>query len=62
VKQPPDPRSEFAEWVHSELLREFAHEREAWATDQVQRVQLRINEARVKRFPFSRPSRWIGVI
>jgi predicted Zn-dependent protease len=59
VKQPPDPRSEFAEWVHWELLKEFANEREAWATDRVQRVQSRINEARSGKPPLETAILWI---
>jgi Zn-dependent protease with chaperone function len=47
-----DPRIEFAEWLHGELVRELAPEHEeAWAIDRVQRVQERLNRARVGKAP-----------
>ncbi|HEY5062233.1 MAG TPA: M48 family metalloprotease [Gemmatimonadaceae bacterium] len=47
-----DPRVEFAQWLHGELVRELAPEHEeAWAIDRVQRVQERLNRARVGKAP-----------
>ena len=47
-----DPRIDFAEWLHGELVRELAPEHEeAWAIDRVQRVQERLNRARVGKTP-----------
>ena len=44
-----DPRSEFAEWVHAELVRECSLETQAWALERVQRVQDRLNSCRPGR-------------
>jgi predicted Zn-dependent protease len=41
-----DPRLEFTEWLHAELVRLYARETEAWATERAARVMARLNEAR----------------
>jgi Zn-dependent protease with chaperone function len=46
-----DPRAEFSEWLHAELIRDFAVEREAWALDRVERVQERLNQHRADKGP-----------
>ena len=46
-----DPRADFSEWLHAELLRDFVTEREAWAVDRVTRVQQRLNECRPSKPP-----------
>jgi len=60
VKQAPDPRNEFAEWLHSELVEGFAQEREAWASDRVERVQRRINEFRPGEPPLDTTILWMA--
>jgi Zn-dependent protease with chaperone function len=60
VNQGADPRIQFAEWLHAELINEFANEREAWATDRVQRVQQKINEARTGKPPLETVILWIA--
>jgi predicted Zn-dependent protease len=59
VNEATDPRSEFSEWLHTELLREFAQERERWAIERVQRVQSAINAARIGRPPLETVILWI---
>jgi Zn-dependent protease with chaperone function len=47
-----DPRIDFSEWLHRELVRELAPEHEeTWAIDRVQRMQERLNQARVGKSP-----------
>lgn len=41
-----DPRSQFAEWLHAELVRECMVESQAWALERIGRVQQRLNECR----------------
>jgi len=41
-----DHQLEFAEWLHEELVRDFAGEIETWALSRIQRVQERLNQAR----------------
>lgn len=44
-----DPRTEFSEWLHEELVREYANEIEPWAIERANRVMDRLNAARVDR-------------
>lgn len=46
-----DPRIELAEWLHGELVREYAGETEAWATERVARVMARLNAERMDAEP-----------
>ena len=41
-----DPRTDFADWLHGELVRECANEIEPWARERIERVQQRLNAAR----------------
>jgi predicted Zn-dependent protease len=41
-----DPRLDFAEWLHAELVHHYARETEVWATERIARVMARLNEAR----------------
>jgi len=51
MEHPIDPRAEFSEWLHAELVHDFAGERQAWALDRVARVQERLNQWRPGREP-----------
>jgi Zn-dependent protease with chaperone function len=55
-----DPRQEFADWLHGELLTEYAGETEAWAIERVSRVQHRLNEHRVGRLALETTILWIA--
>lgn len=46
-----DPRIELAEWLHGELVREYAGETESWATERVARVMARLNAERADAEP-----------
>lgn len=59
MTQPPDPRIEFAEWLHGELVREFGHERAAWATERSTRVMDRLNAVRTDREPMEAVILWL---
>jgi Zn-dependent protease with chaperone function len=41
-----DPRRDFGDWLHEELVWTFAGETEAWARERVARVMARLNAAR----------------
>ena len=41
-----DPRTDLADWLHSQLVREYANETESWALERVARVERRLNAAR----------------
>jgi len=46
-----DPRVDLAEWLHGELVREYAGETEAWATERCARVMTRLNAERMDAEP-----------
>ncbi|HEX8726680.1 MAG TPA: M48 family metalloprotease, partial [Gemmatimonadaceae bacterium] len=54
-----DPRIEFAEWLHTELVTQFALERAPWALERVSRVQARLNECRIDRPALEATILWI---
>lgn len=54
-----DPRTEFADWLHAELVRECARETESWAIERVERVQRRLNEHREGKPPLDTTILWI---
>jgi predicted Zn-dependent protease len=47
----PDPRREFTEWLHDELIKQYAQETEAWARDRMARVMARLNAVRTDAEP-----------
>ena len=55
-----DPRSEFADWLHDELVRECAYESEAWALERIERVQTRLNRCRRGKPPLQATVLWIA--
>ena len=54
-----DPRLEFTEWLHSELVREYAAETEAWATERITRVMTRLNAERMDAEPIEAVILWL---
>jgi len=54
-----DPRTEFADWLHEELVRECAHETESWALERIARVQGTLNEHRRGRPALETSILWI---
>jgi predicted Zn-dependent protease len=56
---PFDPRAGFSEWLHAELVREYARETEAWATERAKRVMDCLNAARVDREPKEAVILWL---
>ena len=54
-----DPRSEFTEWLHAELVREYANEIEPWAIERAKRVMDRLNAVRVDRQPMEAVILWL---
>ncbi len=55
----PDPRHEFSEWLHTELVTEFAHESEPWAMERVQRVMAHLNDFRPGMPPLECVILWV---
>jgi hypothetical protein len=55
-----DPRLEFSEWIHAELVRECARETEAWALERIDRVQRRLNERRKGKPALETTLLWIS--
>lgn len=51
METPADPRADFSEWLHAELVSEFGDERARWALDRIGRVQQRLNECRPGKPP-----------
>ena len=45
------PRNEITEWLHGELVREYALEKEAWALERAARVMKRLNAVRTDGEP-----------
>ena len=54
-----DPRTEFSEWLHAELVREYANEIESWAIERAKRVMDRLNGVRVDREPKKAVILWL---
>jgi Zn-dependent protease with chaperone function len=54
-----DPRHEFSEWFHSEVVAEFAQESEPWAVQRVHRVQTQLNVFRARLKPLDCTILWI---
>ena len=54
-----DPRREFAEWLHAELVAEYAGETEVWAKERIVRVMARLNAERPDREPKEAVILWL---
>ena len=54
-----DPRVEFSDWLHNELVREYALETEAWATERIARVMARLNAERMDVEPIEAVILWL---
>lgn len=54
-----DPRRKFTDWLHTELVTQFAHESEPWATERVQHVMTRLNEFRPGLAPLECVILWV---
>ena len=55
-----DPRLDFSNWLHGELTRDYALEREEWALERVERVQSRLNQLRVGKPALDATILWIA--
>jgi Zn-dependent protease with chaperone function len=55
-----DPRLEFSDWLHDELVRECAGETESWALERAARVQRRINGQRAGRPALETTILWVA--
>ena len=54
-----DPNSEFGDWLHEELVSEYAGEIEAWAIERVRRVMARLNAERPDGAPLVAEILWV---
>ncbi len=54
-----DPRAEFSEWLHAELVHEYANEIESWAIERAKRVMDRLNAVRLDREPKEAVILWL---
>ena len=54
-----DPRVEFSDWLHNELVSEYATETEAWATERIARVMARLNAERMDVEPIEAVILWL---